>query len=77
METFLTSVVWTFDTFESSFGISHKFKYYTKESFGLGFKQHFSSKYFLKITFVREISPKVFLPSTNLLIQIFSENCFC
>ena len=50
----LTSVVWTFDTFENNFGINHIF---TKkwESSVLDFDQGFSFKYFLEIAFVREI----------------------
>ena len=55
----LTSVVWTFHTFESNFGICHKFTYYLKETFELGFDQHFSFKYYVKIALVREISPKL------------------
>ena len=48
----LSSVVWTFDTFENNFVINHRFTKSLKESCGLDFDQHFSFKYFLKIEFL-------------------------
>ena len=54
----MTSVVWTYDTFENNFQINHKFEKYLKGSFQLVSDQHFFFKYFLKNVFAREISPK-------------------
>ena len=46
---FLTSVVWTFVTYEKYFGMNHKFSTYKKESCVLDYSQHFSFKYSLKL----------------------------
>ena len=54
----LTSVVWTYDTFENNFRLNNKITKYLKESFGSGFGEHFSFKYFLKNTLVTKIFPK-------------------
>ena len=52
LEIYLTSVVWTFDTFQNNSDINHKFTKYLKKNCGLDLDQHFSIKYFLKIAFV-------------------------
>ena len=58
LEMFLTSVVWTFHTYENNLGVDHTFTKYLKESCVFDFDQRFSFKFFLKIAFIREISPK-------------------
>ena len=58
LETSMTNIVWTYDTFKNIFQINHKLETYLKESCRLVSDQHFSFKYFLKNTFVRKISQK-------------------
>ena len=55
---YLTSVVWTYDTFEDYFEIKHELEKYLKGSCELVSDVPFSFKYFLGIAFVSEISPK-------------------
>ena len=55
---FLTSVVWTYNTFANKFGIKQKLEKYLKEICLLQPYKQFSFKYFLKIVFVRVKSLK-------------------
>ena len=59
LKIYLTSVVWTFHTFEDNFEMKHKFAKYLKESCRLSSDEQFSFKYFLEVAFVREISSKL------------------
>ena len=54
----MTTVVWTYDTFENNFEINHKLENKFKESSSLVSEEYFSFKNFVKINFVREISIK-------------------
>ena len=54
----VTSVVWTYDTYENNLGNDYKLKKYLKRSCWLVSDKDFSFKYFLKTVFVREISTK-------------------
>ena len=56
---FLTSVVWTYNTFGNNFRINHKLTKKLKDNCALRSKEHFSFKYFPSYVFVRKISPKV------------------
>ena len=49
LEFSMSSVVWTYDTFEINFGINHNFENYLKEICWICSDQPFSFKYFLKI----------------------------
>ena len=52
LEISVTSVVWSYETFDIIFGINHRFVKYLKRSCALDSGQHFSFKYFLRIAFV-------------------------
>ena len=52
---FLTSVVWTYETFENNFVINQKITEYLKWNFGLGPAPHFSFKIFLKNNLLTKI----------------------
>ena len=48
----MTSVVWTYDTFENNLEINHRLEKYFNESSSLDSDEHFSFKFFLKFDFV-------------------------
>ena len=58
LEISMTTVVWTYDTFENNFEINHKLEKKITESSLFVSDVYFSFKNFLKINFVREISIK-------------------
>ena len=59
LEIYLTSIVWTRQTFENNFGMKHKFARYLKGSYRQSSDEHFFFKYFLNIPSLRKISPKL------------------
>ena len=54
----LTSLVWTYDTWNSNFGIKHKFKKYLKESCWFSSDQHFLLNFLSKNAHVVKLLPK-------------------
>ena len=55
LEIYMTSVVWTWNTFENYFGIRPQFTTY----WNWNYFEQLSFKYYLNVAFVREILPKI------------------
>ena len=55
----LDQCCWIWQTFETKFGMKHKFSKYLNESCRKNSDEYSSFKHFLYIAFVREISPKL------------------